>query len=183
MNIPQIDHWTSTTADQDGQGSSTSGWPATGPTSVEADSDLYLDYPSDHVELNLTAADIEAIGSGYHTPIPDSASENLQHQHQLQQHQSQSNDGNEHDEHETMDHGYGPGDDGGGVIGDDGEFLPVQDDPEPAEDGPVHGTRTGSRRGQHHDLKGLSSEEKKLRQKENNKRAAERSRAKRKKDM
>lgn len=147
------------------------------------DSEYILDdFPSDHHELSLTAADIEAIGSGYVSPVPESAApqhEDRHEQPQEEQHeQPPENEVINHDIH-TMDHGY-----------DDGDFLPEPHYPPEGQEGETapsgDANEAGPSRRSTSRNKGdgeMSAEEKKKKQREANKKAAERSRAKKRKDL
>jgi hypothetical protein len=123
--------------------------------------DYLLDYPSDHPDLNITAADIEAIGSSFDAPLPS---------------RDDASHGNNTLDPSTVDHGYNHVNE---EDVDDGDFLPIPEEPDSAD--PAGKAR--SRRAAGDGLKGLTSEEKKRRTKESNKKAAERSRSKRRKEM
>lgn len=147
-------------------------WPASGSSNVPVDNTYPFDYPTDHPDLGLTAEDIEAIGSVYHSPIPDPPPPVHDTVQDIQ--------GVQDEVDVPIDHGYGP--EGIEELVDDEDFLPVPEDPEPGRREHRSGG-SSARRTANQDMKGLSGEEKLKRQRENNKKAAERSRAKRRKDM
>jgi hypothetical protein len=151
-------------------------WPPATSSTATADNTYPFDYPHDHPDLGLTAEDIDAIGSVYHSPISDPPApvqhvQDVPDVQDIHEAQDQSED--------PIDHGYGP--EGIEELVDDEDFLPVPEDPEPGRR--EHRGGPSSRRMANQDMKGLTGEEKLKRQRENNKKAAERSRAKRRKDM